>query len=78
MPLGSATDAAQAERIFDIAPEALVLAAMPDAPLLIAFGSPGAVVARGRSAFLLGLVGASLAIASAMVVAITIDGGFGR
>ncbi len=77
-PLASSSDAEQAERTFDIAPETLVLAASRDVPLLIAFGSPGVVVARGQRAFLTGLLGAVLAIASAMVFAINLDGGFGR
>jgi hypothetical protein len=44
-------------------------------PLLIAFGIPGAVVARGRDRFAVGLLGALLAIASAMVLAISVSGG---
>jgi hypothetical protein len=78
MVMGGATDAAQAERTFAIPLGSLVLASTPEVPLLIAYGSPGAIEDRGRTAFLVGLVGAILAIASAMVVAITIDGGFGR
>jgi hypothetical protein len=76
--LGSPSDADRAGRTFHIAPETLVLAASRDVPLLIAFGSPGVVVARGQRAFLTGLLGAVLAIASAMVFAINLDGGFGR
>ena len=51
-----------------IAPEALVLAASDEVPLLIAYGIPGAVVERGQTQFMVGLLGAILAIASAMVV----------
>jgi hypothetical protein len=76
-PLASSSDAEQAERTFGIEPETLVLAASRDVPLLIAFGSPGVVVARGQRAFLTGLLGAMLAIASAMVFAINLEGGFG-
>ena len=47
-------------------------------PLRIAFGTPGAVVARGQTAFLMGLLGAIVAIVAAMVLAIDLDGGFGR
>jgi hypothetical protein len=36
------------------------------------------VIARGQTAFLTGLLGAVLAIASAMAFAISVDGGFGR
>ncbi len=65
-------------RTFEIAPEALVLAASPDVPLLIAQGVPGAVVERGQRQVTVGLLGAVLAIVSAMVVAIDLSGGFGR
>ncbi len=41
LPLGDAADAARVERTFEIAPDTLVVAAVPDAPLLIAYGSPG-------------------------------------
>jgi hypothetical protein len=78
MPLAAASEAERVERTFDIAAETLVLAASRGAPLAIAYGSPGAVVARGQRAFLVGLLGAVLAIASAMVFAINLDGGFGR
>ena len=56
----------------------LVLAASDEVPLLIAYGIPGAVVERGQTQFLVGLLGAVLAIASAMVFAIDLSGGFGR
>ena len=66
---------AQAEairRTFDIEPDLLVLAAAPDAPLLIAAGSPGDVVAREQGRFLQGLLGAVLAIGSAVAGAIAL------
>ena len=66
------------QRTFEIAPETLVLAASADVPLLIAHGVPGAVVERGQMQFTVGLLGAVLAIVSAMVVAIDLSGGFGR
>ena len=50
---------------------------MPDAPLLIAYGSPGAATERQEDRFLVGLLGAALAIGSAMVFAVMLDGGFG-
>lgn len=78
LPLGDATDAARAERTFAIASETLVLAASPEVPLLIAHGAPGAVVQRGQTRFLVGLLGAVLAIASAMVFAVNLGGGLGR
>jgi hypothetical protein len=77
LPLGDAADAAQAERSFAIDPETLVVAAVADGPLLIAYGSPRAATEREQDRFLVGLLGAVLAIGSAMVFAIMLDGGFG-
>ena len=62
------------ERIFDIEPDALVIAAAPGSPLLVAFGAPGDVVARDRGQFLIGLAGAMLAIVSALGAALLIAG----
>jgi len=77
LPLAGPEEASRIERTFDIAPETLVLAASPEVPLLIAYGVPGAVVERGQDRFVVGLLGAMLAIASAMVFAINLAGGFG-
>ncbi len=74
LPLADAGAAARAERTFHIAPETLVLAASDDVPLLIAFGLPGAVVGHGQDRLLLGLLGAILAIGSAMVFAVSLNG----
>jgi hypothetical protein len=74
LPLASADEAARTERTFEIAPESLVLATSDDVPLLIAYGEPGAVVQRGQLRLMVGLLGAVLAIASAMVMAISIRG----
>ena len=78
LPLAGADEAARVRQTFDIAPEALVMAASPEVPLLIAHGIPGDVVERGQVRFTVGLLGAVLAIVSAMVVAIDLSGGFGR
>ncbi|MFL5641898.1 MAG: hypothetical protein ACJ77V_13360 [Chloroflexota bacterium] len=78
LPLADATEATRIRRTFDIAPEALVMAASSEVPLLVAFGVPGDVVERGQVRFTVGLLGAVLAIVSAMVVAIDLSGGFGR
>jgi hypothetical protein len=67
--------AARAAVTFSIAPDALVLAAAPDAPLLISLGAPTQVAARQQWQFVLGLGGAALAIASAMGLAILLQGG---
>ncbi len=69
LPLATASEAATAERRFTIAPDALVLASAPDLPLLIAHGTPAAAVGRREDRFLLGLLGAIVAIGSAVVLA---------
>lgn len=74
LPLASPEEAARTERTFGIAPETLVLAASSEVPLLIAHGMPGAVVLRGQNSYLVGLLGAVLAIASAMILAILLSG----
>jgi hypothetical protein len=76
LALASADEVARTERTFEIAPETLVVTASDEVPLLIAYGSPGAVVRRGSSRLLVGLLGAVVAIASAMVLAISVSGGF--
>jgi hypothetical protein len=78
LPLATAEEAAQAERTFEIAPDTLVLASSAEVPLLIAHGTPGAVMERSQGRYVLGLLGAVLAIASAMVFAIMISGGSAR
>jgi hypothetical protein len=66
--------AAEARDRFDIAPDALVLAAADGVPLLIAEGAPEAAVAREQGVFLVGLLGAVLAVASAIVGAAVLAG----
>lgn len=77
LPLGDAEAAARADRTFRIAPETLILAASDEVPLLIAHGVPAFVVGRSQNQFVVGLLGAILAIASAMVVAVSLGGGTG-
>jgi hypothetical protein len=77
LPMGSAEDAARVERRFTIAPHTLVLASAPDVPLLIAHGSPGVAADRHQDLFFLGLLGAVLAIGSAIGLALVVTGGFG-
>jgi hypothetical protein len=74
LPLGSPDDAAATQRRFEIAPDSLVLAASDEVPMLIAYGTPGVVVERNRARFVVGLLGAGLAIASAMVLAWSLGG----
>jgi hypothetical protein len=70
--------ASRAARRFAIAPETLVLASAPDFPLLIAYGAPQAAVGRQEGRFIVGLLGAILAIGSAMAFALLVAGGLGR
>ncbi len=72
--LATADDAAEAERTFSIAPDALVVVASSEVPLLIAAGTPGVAGERQQSRFLLGLLGAALAIGSAVVLALGLTG----
>ena len=65
------------ERTFEIEPQTLILAASTEVPLLIAFGTPGAAEVRQRDRYLVGLLGACLAIVAAMIFAIMLSGGFG-
>lgn len=67
-------DAARIERTFEIEPDALILAAGPDSPLVISFGGPAAAAGRHQREFLIGLLGAVLAIGSAMALAIMAAG----
>jgi hypothetical protein len=75
--LADGEDAARAEGTFTIAAETLVVAAATDVPLLIAYGIPGAAVERHENRFILGLLGAVIAIASAVAFAVMLGGGFG-
>jgi len=72
--LAGASETARIMRVFSIPPESLVLASTPDLPLLIAFGLPQMVMGRQQGRFIVGLMGAILAIGSAMVLALMIAG----
>jgi hypothetical protein len=72
--LAGPDEAARAEDLFEIAPEELVLAATPDWPLLVATGAPGDAVERHENRFLVGLLGAALAIGSAVLLALSLSG----
>jgi hypothetical protein len=75
--LAAPEEAARVARTFEIPAERLVLAAAPDVPLLIGFGGPGEVAGRHRATFLLGLLGAVLAIGSAIALAVALGQGLG-
>jgi hypothetical protein len=73
--LATRAQANRAKRTFEIAPDELVLAAAPDAPMTIALGVPGDAAARAQLQFLLGLLGAVVAIIGAVAFAIMLQGG---
>lgn len=75
--LATPDEAAAAERTFDLDPDVLVIAADPGVPLLIASGTPAAAVGDQQARFLLGLLGAALAVVSAVVLALAAGGALG-
>ena len=77
LPIAPPAAAVAASATFDIPPGELVIAAMPASPLLIRFGSPGEAVARDQGTLILGLIGAVVAIAAALVLAFAVQGAFG-
>ena len=76
-PLATADDAARFRRMFEIAPAELILAASPEVPLVIALGAPSVAAGRHERQFLVGLLGAVVAIGSAMALALMLGGGLG-
>jgi hypothetical protein len=74
--VASAADAARNRELFEIAPEELVLASTGEMPLFIAFGTPVQAAGREQGQFLLGLLGAVLAIAGAIGLALILNNGF--
>lgn len=72
--LASAEETAAIERTFDLEPDLLVIAAGPGSPLLVASGSPGEAAARAQGRFMVGLLGALLAIGSAVAGAAMLAG----
>ncbi len=72
LPVAPPEEAAQIERRFAIAPGALVMASAPDVPLLIAHGVPGVAADRFQDRFIIGLLGAVLAIGCALALALMV------
>lgn len=66
--------AATATARWELDPDDLVLAATPGVPLLVAAGAVAEVTGRESDRFLLGLAGAVLSIASAVVLAVVAGG----
>ena len=77
LPLATARQAERARHTFEIKPEELVLAAAPGIPLTVALGPPSEAASRQEGRFLVGLLGAALAIAAAVALALMLPGGFG-
>jgi hypothetical protein len=67
LPVAPSTAALEATARFHIDPDALVIAAVDGSALLIAEGAPETAAAREEARFLVGLLGAALAIGSAIV-----------
>ena len=72
--LAPAAEAAAAEARFEIPPGELVLAAAGEQALAVLAGTPGEAHAREEARLLLGMAGAALAIASAVVLALVVSG----
>jgi len=78
LPVATAEERARVERTFEISPQTLVVVASDEVPLLIAHGTPGAVVQRGQTQLMTGMLGAIIAIGSAMAFALAMNGQLGR
>lgn len=75
LPIATEAEAERAEKVFKIAPDELIVVAAPEAGLLVSLGLPSDAVAREETRFLVGLLGAILAIASAVILATALSGG---
>lgn len=73
--VADAPTAERFERTFAVAPAELVLAVDAGRPMLVSLGPPTAVIARDQDGFVRGLLGAVLAIGSAIVLALVVGGG---
>jgi hypothetical protein len=77
LPLATARQAERSKHTFEIKSDELVLAAAPGASLTVALGPPSEAAGRQESRFLVGLLGAVLAIGAAVALALMLPGGFG-
>jgi hypothetical protein len=73
-PAADPTASARAVAAFTIGASDLVIAASDEVELVIALGPPSTAAARQQDRFIVGLLGAVLAIASAMALALIADG----
>jgi hypothetical protein len=67
----------RASRTFEIAPDELVVASSPTMRLLVALGDPAIAGGRNQTAFVIGLLGAVLAIGSAIVLGLFVGSELG-
>jgi hypothetical protein len=74
--LASRAETAAAEVRFEIPAGELVVAAAPQHPLAIIAGTAAEAATREDAQVLLGMVGAALAITSAVILALALPGGF--
>jgi len=74
LPVATVEEAARAERAFEIDPDELVLATDSTSELLVALGAPAVAAGRAQGRFLVGLLGAVLAIGSAVALAVMLGG----
>jgi hypothetical protein len=77
VPVATVAEAETFERTWDLERDTLVLAVDDGSPLLIAFGTPAEAEAREQGRFLVGLLGAVLAIGSAVALAALVSGSVG-
>lgn len=75
LPIATEAETDRAGRRFEIPPETLVVAVAQGTDLLVSQGTPGVAVAREETRFLVGLLGAILAIASAVALAASLSSG---
>jgi hypothetical protein len=68
--------ARRAKEVFDLPPETLVVTTDPARQLTVYAGSPTAATSFDRAAYLRGLAGGALTIASVLVLAFAVRGGF--
>jgi len=74
LPIADGPTAERFQRTFEIEPEDLVIASTQEVPLLVAMGPARQAAARENSRFVLGLVGAVIAIASVVALAVAVTG----
>jgi hypothetical protein len=75
LPAAEPVQVARAEQIFETPPETIVITSGVGTPLTVYAGTPLEAVAYNRTAFLRGLAGGGIAATSAVVMAVSLNGG---